>query len=68
MESFGKRDVALTEDALFAEMHRQMDDLEIICDSDPAETWEAFCEGLRRLLALAKEAARRGYLPLIHNR
>ena len=65
MESIGKRDVALTEDALFAEMHRQMDNLEIICDSDPAETWESFCEGLKRLLALAKEAVRLGYLPKV---
>lgn len=68
MEGFGKRDVVLTHAGLLAEMERGLDELDSLIqklergENLPAvfRCWRQLSE---RMLALAKEAARRGYLP-----
>ncbi|HEV2416545.1 MAG TPA: hypothetical protein VGX94_01955 [Terriglobia bacterium] len=68
MEGLGKRDVVLTHAGLLAGMERGLDEIDSLIqklergDSLPAafKSWRQLSE---RMLALAKEAARMGYLP-----
>jgi hypothetical protein len=66
MQSFGKTDVALTPNALFAEMNRRMDGLEAIMEQNEpcAASCQALAEEWKRLYALALEGFRQGYLKL----
>lgn len=65
---FGKRDVALTHAGLLAEMERGLDEVDnLIQEMERGENLPAAFESWRqlseRMLALAREAVRRGYLP-----